>query len=71
MKDGKPVTNRNECIMCGKCSRICPVRAREIMGGKISAQEIIKEVEKDLVFYEESDGGVTLLGIQVNAQSDI
>jgi len=70
MKDGKPVTNRNECIMCGKCSRICPARAREIMGSKVSADDVIKEIEKDLIFYEESGGGATFSGGEPLSQSE-
>ena len=70
MKDGKPVTNRNECIMCGKCSRICPARAREIMGSKVSVDEVIKEIEKDLIFYEESGGGATFSGGEPLSQSE-
>jgi len=70
MKDGKPVTNRNECIMCGKCSRICPARAREIMGSKVSVDDVIKEVEKDLIFYEESGGGATFSGGEPLSQSE-
>ena len=70
MKDGKPVTNRNECIMCGKCSRICPARAREIMGSKVSVDDVIKEIEKDLIFYEESGGGATFSGGEPLSQSE-
>jgi pyruvate formate lyase activating enzyme len=34
----------------------------ETVGKKYSVKEVIKEVEKDIVFYEESGGGVTFSG---------
>ena len=62
IKNGIPVTNKEKCILCGKCVEKCPTLAREIIGKKISAEEVIKEIEKDLIFYEESGGGVTFSG---------
>jgi len=62
MKNGKPVTEKTRCLLCGECSQVCPAQAREILGRKMTVGEVIKEVEKDLVFYEESGGGVTFSG---------
>jgi len=62
IKNGIPVTEKEKCILCGKCIEKCPALAREMIGKKLTAEEIIKEVEKDLVFYEESGGGVTFSG---------
>lgn len=62
MENKKPVNDKNKCNLCGECSRICPAQAREIIGKKLTVEEIIKEAEKDLVFYEESGGGVTFSG---------
>jgi pyruvate formate lyase activating enzyme len=70
MENKKPVTDKNKCNLCGECSRICPAQAREMIGKKLSVEEIIKEVEKDLVFYEESDGGVTFSGGEPLKQSE-
>jgi pyruvate formate lyase activating enzyme len=41
-----------------------------MIGKKLTAEEIIKEVEKDLVFYEESGGGVTFSGGEPLKQSE-
>ena len=62
MKHRKPVTDKTRCLLCGECSQVCPAQAREILGIKMTVGEVIKEVEKDLVFYEESGGGVTFSG---------
>ena len=70
MENKKPVTDKSKCNLFGECSRICPAQAREMIGKKLTAEEIIKEVEKDLVFYEESDGGVTFSGGEPLKQSE-
>jgi len=70
MENKKPVTDKNKCNLCGECSRTCPAQAREMIGKKLTAEEIIKEVEKDLVFYEESGGGVTFSGGEPLGQSE-
>ena len=70
MENKKPVTDKNKCNLCGECSRICPTQAREMIGKKLTAEEIIKEIEKDLVFYKESGGGVTFSGGEPLGQSE-
>jgi len=70
MKNEKPVTDKSKCNLCGECSRICPTQAREMIGEKLIAEEVIKEVEKDLVFYEESGGGATFSGGEPLEQSE-
>lgn len=70
MENKKPITDKNKCNLCGECSRICPTQAREMIGEKLTVEEIIKEVEKDLVFYEESGGGVTFSGGEPLGQSE-
>jgi len=70
IKNGIPITEKEKCILCGKCIEKCPALAREMIGKKLTAEEIIKEVEKDLVFYEESGGGVTFSGGEPLGQSE-
>lgn len=50
------------CIECGKCTEVCYSGCMETIGKKMSVDEVMKEVEKDNVFYEESGGGVTFSG---------
>lgn len=61
-------TDRELCTACGTCVDYCVNNAREIVGKQYTIQELIKEVEKDYMFYEESFGGVTLSGGEVMAQ---
>jgi len=70
MKDGIPVTEKEKCILCGKCIEKCPALAREMIGKKLTTEEVIKEIEKDLIFYEESGGGVTFSGGEPLGQSE-
>lgn len=54
--------NRSLCTNCGKCAEVCPSGARKISGARKSVEDIVEEVEKDRLFYENSGGGVTLSG---------
>jgi pyruvate formate lyase activating enzyme len=54
--------NEKLCIKCGRCSTGCPTGARETIGFEISVSELMKEINKDLPFYEQSSGGVTFSG---------
>lgn len=55
-------TFTDECTACGKCAEVCAHDARKISGRKISADEVVAEVIKDIEFYKTSGGGVTLSG---------
>jgi pyruvate formate lyase activating enzyme len=57
-----PLTDPEKCICCGECIELCQVGAREIMGRQTTVAEVIKEVEKDTIFYDESSGGATFSG---------
>ncbi|OFW53908.1 MAG: glycyl-radical enzyme activating protein [Actinobacteria bacterium RBG_13_35_12] len=70
IKNGIPITEKEKCILCGKCIEKCPALAREMIGKKMTVESVIKEIEKDLVFYEESDGGVTFSGGEPLGQSE-
>jgi len=61
-KDPQPAFHANKCISCGRCDKICPTGAREIIGYDISPGDLLKEIKKDLIFYEQSGGGVTFSG---------
>ncbi len=52
----------NKCKLCGRCVDACMTCAREIIGQEMSVGEVMAEVEQDVIFYDESGGGVTLSG---------
>ena len=52
----------NKCLLTGDCVDVCSNEARRMIGKHMMVSDIVNEVEKDLVFYEESGGGVTFSG---------
>lgn len=69
MQDGKPVLDKAVCQLCGKCTNFCPQGIREIIGEEYSVKNLVRELKKDLMFYEDSGGGVTLSGGEVMTMS--
>jgi pyruvate formate lyase activating enzyme len=63
-------TNRNLCDACGQCTNICPNDARIVVGKEMSSGEVFREVSSDKIFYQESDGGVTLSGGEAFSQPE-
>ena len=68
--DGRLVNDLSKCDLCGSCTDFCARNAREIAGEELTAAEIMKEIEKDRVFYEHSKGGVTFSGGEVMCQPE-
>jgi len=60
--EGGPATDPQKCMVCGECITACPAGAREIIGRRTTAPEVMAEVRKDVVFYDQSGGGVTFSG---------
>lgn len=54
--------NRELCKLAGDCVRVCPSNAMLFTGTATTSQDVIAEIEKDLIFYKSSGGGVTLTG---------
>ena len=59
------------CLRCGACAEACPTGARELMGRRIGVEDLISEVERDRVYYEESGGGVTFSGGEPAASENV
>ena len=58
------------CELCGKCTLYCPHDAREICGKEYTVDEVMREILKDKVFYENSGSGVTFSGGECMLQID-
>jgi pyruvate formate lyase activating enzyme len=59
--DGRIETS-SACTRCGTCAEVCMAEARQIAGRTYTVDQLLAEIEKDLVFFDESGGGVTLSG---------
>lgn len=59
---------KEKCTYCETCIDFCLNNAREIVGKTYEIKDLVKELIKDMAFYEESGGGVTLSGGEVMTQ---
>ncbi|MBM4161391.1 MAG: glycyl-radical enzyme activating protein [Ignavibacteria bacterium] len=61
-QDGEYVTQRAVCKECGECVEVCVAEAREIVGREMTTEDVIREIEKDRIFFEQSGGGASFSG---------
>ncbi|NLH72314.1 MAG: glycyl-radical enzyme activating protein [Verrucomicrobia bacterium] len=58
-----PIPSGHEkCVLCFKCVSACPSGARQVAGREMTVEEVMDEVRRDQMFYEDSGGGVTFSG---------
>lgn len=65
IQDAYAVSTLGTCTACGACAEACLAGAREIAGKDYTVQQLMHEIDKDAMFYEQSGGGVTLSGGEV------
>jgi pyruvate formate lyase activating enzyme len=63
-------TDAERCRGAGKCADACPAGAREICGRDMETAEVMDEILKELIFFEQSGGGVTISGGEPLSQLD-
>ncbi len=51
-----------KCIACGACAKVCLGEALTYYGKEMSAEEVLEILLEDRIFYESSNGGITLSG---------
>ncbi|MFA5327834.1 MAG: glycyl-radical enzyme activating protein [Prolixibacteraceae bacterium] len=62
LKQDRIETDPELCQLCGKCTDVCPTTAIELSGKPLSVPEILAEIEKQRIFFDQSGGGVTFSG---------
>jgi pyruvate formate lyase activating enzyme len=50
------------CDLCGACCDACPTAARELVGRRMTVDELLPLLLRDRVYYDDSGGGVTFSG---------
>ena len=68
--DGIHRYDRSLCVRCGKCVEQCPTGALEVAGRDVTAGDVVEQASRDRMFYERSNGGVTLSGGEPTLQPD-
>lgn len=56
------------CRLCGACVKACPSAARQMVGRQMTVGEVLDEIRRDTIFYDDSQGGVTFSGGEPLAQ---
>ena len=70
LSSDRVVTDPTRCTLCGECVDTCTANAREIIGRQVSVNEVLAEIEKDIIFYDQSGGGATFSGGEPLMQAD-
>lgn len=56
------VTDDDKCTVCGLCADVCPTKAIEMSGRRMTVAELMRVIERETVFFDHSEGGVTVSG---------
>ena len=62
--------DRALCDRCGECVPACLYDALKIAGQEMSVEDVMREVRKDVRFYQRSGGGLTITGGEPMLQPD-
>ena len=67
---GRIVTDFKKCSRCLSCVDSCPSGARIRVGNIVTVEDVLREVEKDRIFYRRGNGGVTVSGGEILMQPE-
>ncbi|MBC8329093.1 MAG: glycyl-radical enzyme activating protein [Planctomycetes bacterium] len=59
---GLPPALDADCLLCGSCAEACPSEARRLVGRERRLDELLDEIQRDRIYFDESGGGVTFSG---------
>jgi pyruvate formate lyase activating enzyme len=62
--------DQDKCDLCRVCDDVCVYEALEIVGREVTVEEVMDEIEKDRIFFDESGGGITFSGGEPLMQID-
>ncbi len=56
------ITDPDRCTLCEECVDLCYYNARELSGKEMRVDEVMETILRDKLFYEKSNGGITISG---------
>ena len=62
MEEERHLLERSRCTVCGGCAEQCLFGASELKGTWMDSHGVMSEVARDVAYYRETGGGVTLSG---------
>jgi len=66
----KGVCSNPECRSCGLCVEACPSGARQMAGRRVRSGQLLEELLRDRLFFDQSGGGVSFSGGEPLMQAD-
>ena len=70
MEQGVHSFSNEKCVRCGVCENECLGNALKLYGKTVTVREVLEIALEDVVFYQESGGGVTISGGEGMVQPD-
>ena len=67
--NGRHEYHRGRCVVCGQCVAECPHRVLEFSSRAMQVEDILKISARDMPYYRNSSGGVTISGGEPLIQS--
>jgi len=64
------ITDTMRCLACGECVKVCSGVARRISGYQIENSQVMSILKKDIPYFNNSGGGLTLSGGEVLEQPE-
>ena len=68
--DDEIIRDKSLCNTCGICAEKCPNQVMEIIGRNIPIEELVENVLRDKIFYDNSGGGSTFSGGEPTMQTN-
>ena len=65
-----PEVDKALCDECSKCAAACKATALYMCGNDMTVDEVMHRIERDMPFYEDSGGGLTVSGGECLSQPD-
>lgn len=62
VSEGRLQWSPDDCRYCRDCALACPAEAVEFIGRTMTVDQVVAEIARDTLFYDQSAGGVTISG---------